>query len=260
MITVVIVDDEELICRSLKSMIRRINHPAIGDVEYCSDSLSAQKLITEMNPQIVISDIKMPDMNGIQLIESVKDACPCTKFIILSGYNEYEYVRSSFKLGIVDYLLKPVAIDELKNLLDNTIGIIVQEDKQKTLQNCEYGHKEKSGNTHEQPLETYRTVIDKVKDFVEANYHRDINLASAANHVCMNYSYFSKLFKDETGMTFSSYLLKTRMEAARKLLMDPEKKIQDVAREVGYGLDNTQNFTRAFKNYFGSSPTSFRKD
>ncbi|MDG0809843.1 helix-turn-helix domain-containing protein [Cohnella rhizosphaerae] len=89
------------------------------------------------------------------------------------------------------------------------------------------------------------------------HFNRDIQLAEMANRVSMNYSYFSRLFKERTGLTFTAYLIKVRMEEARKLLQDPTLRINEVSDRVGYG--NLYHFSRAFKNYFGMSPKEYRR-
>jgi two-component system response regulator YesN len=101
------------------------------------------------------------------------------------------------------------------------------------------------------------TVITVAEAIVREHYSRDLQLAEVANRVSMNYSYFSKLFKDRTGLTFTAYLTKVRMEEAQKLLKDPTLRINEISEKVGYS--NLYHFSRAFKNYFGVSPKEHRK-
>jgi len=101
------------------------------------------------------------------------------------------------------------------------------------------------------------TVITVAESIVRQHYSRDLQLAEVANRVSMNYSYFSKLFKERTGLTFTAYLTKVRMEEARKLLKDPTLRINEISEKVGYG--NLYHFSRAFKNYYGVSPKEHRK-
>ncbi|WP_171056059.1 helix-turn-helix domain-containing protein [Paenibacillus sinopodophylli] len=101
------------------------------------------------------------------------------------------------------------------------------------------------------------TVISFAEAFVRENFNREVQLAEVANRVSMNYSYFSKLFKERTGLTFTAYLIKVRMEEASKLLQDPTLRINEVSEKVGYG--NLYHFSRAFKNYFGISPKEYRR-
>lgn len=104
-----------------------------------------------------------------------------------------------------------------------------------------------------------KSVIELALKFINENYMKNITLATVSNHYNLNYSYFSRIFKDFIGISFSQYLLKIRMEKAKELLLsDPELKISDIATLVGYSGDNVQNFTRAFKNHFGKSPKNYK--
>ena len=104
-----------------------------------------------------------------------------------------------------------------------------------------------------------KSVIEQTIKFINNNYQKNINLATVSNHYNLNYSYFSRVFKDSMGISFSQYLLNVRMEKAKELLLkDSELKISDIATIVGYSGDNIQNFTRAFKKHFGKSPKNFK--
>lgn len=105
-----------------------------------------------------------------------------------------------------------------------------------------------------------KNVIETAIKYINENYQKNITLATVSNHYNLNYSYFSRMFKKVTGISFSQYLLKVRMEKAKELLVgNSSLKISDIARLVGYNEDNVQNFTRAFKNHFGKSPKNFKK-
>ena len=105
-----------------------------------------------------------------------------------------------------------------------------------------------------------KNVIELAINYINENYNKNITLATVSNRYDLNYSYFSRIFKDFIGISFSQYLLKIRMEKAKELILnDDELKISDIAKAVGYNGDNVQNFTRAFKNHFGKSPKSFKK-
>ena len=105
-----------------------------------------------------------------------------------------------------------------------------------------------------------KNVIDTAIKYINENYQKNISLAIVSNYYNLNYSYFSRMFKKVTGISFSQYLLKVRMEKAKELLISNQNlKISDIARLVGYNEDNVQNFTRAFKNHFGKSPKNFKK-
>ena len=113
-IRVLIIDDEELICKSIKSLVERLDIAGLDSTIYTTDPNAALRMITESGADIVITDIRMPEMDGLTLIESTEGLVKRPQFIILSGYEDFHYARKALKLNVVDYLLKPVGFYSLK--------------------------------------------------------------------------------------------------------------------------------------------------
>lgn len=107
MLNVIIVDDEVGIISLIKSLIdyTRFSIEVIGTAGNGEEAL---KLIREKHPNVVITDIKMSGMNGIELIKQAKNIDSEISFLIISGYQEFEYAQQAVKLGAVDYLIKPI--------------------------------------------------------------------------------------------------------------------------------------------------------
>ena len=114
MYDVLIVDDEYYICEGLVSSIRKLNLPQIGQIRTCFCGEEALSLCKTYKPQIVFTDIKMKEMNGIELIHALGRILHPVQFFILSGYDDFEYVRGAFQKGAADYLLKPILNEDLK--------------------------------------------------------------------------------------------------------------------------------------------------
>lgn len=100
-------------------------------------------------------------------------------------------------------------------------------------------------------------AIELVKTYIDDNYNKEIKLEDAAKHVYLSATYVSELFKKETGINFSKYLVSKRMEMAKTFLLDARCKINDVALMVGY--NDTKHFSRLFKNYVGITPAQYKK-
>lgn len=268
MYKILVVDDEELICKSLKALIERINIPNIGDIVLANCGFEAEKLIHEIKPHIVITDIRMPDIDGITLIQNALKNNKHLQFIVISGHDEFQYAKEAMKLGVINYLLKPVVTDELKETLEKTVEILRDKQNLKNSQEAvRYGNSQRGleVNSREGALavgqhieinSSDKTAIDVAIRYIKENYNKDINMAVVANMVSMSYCYFSKSFKEQTGMNFVDYLTRVRMEVAKKLLNNPLNKINEVAVKVGY--DRPKNFTRAFRNSFGKTPKEYR--
>lgn len=115
-LNVVIADDEYFIRQRLIKIIdwKGLNFNFIGEAQ---DGLEVLSLIAEHKVDLILLDIKMPYMTGIEVAKYIYDHSPMTKIIILSGYNDFEYARSTIKYGVLEYLLKPVSSELLQQTL-----------------------------------------------------------------------------------------------------------------------------------------------
>ncbi|MFB9328016.1 response regulator [Paenibacillus aurantiacus] len=257
MLNLMIVDDEELIREDIKSKVFRIAHPAIGHIEMAASAIEAKQFMRKQKPDVVISDIRMPEMDGLTLIRECAQTDPEMRFIVLSGYDDYSYVREAFKHGIVDYLLKPVRLSDLEMQLNKAIQLCTPLNLQETRLSSPGQSEIILKPTRQEQDYSTKSMINIVKQYIESRPYGEVTLAEVSSLVSMNYSYFSTWFKDETGQTFSTYIMTLRMEKAIKLLNNPTLRINEIASQVGY--DNIYHFSRAFKNYSGKSPTEYRK-
>ena len=126
MYRVIIADDEPVIRRGLRETIEwdALGLEVAGEA---ADGAEALKLVREIRPEILITDIRMPEMDGIQLIREVRELDMNVKITILSGYSDYDYLKAAIRLGVDNYLLKPIDNDELIANLRNTVSEIEKE-------------------------------------------------------------------------------------------------------------------------------------
>jgi two-component system, response regulator YesN len=121
MFKVLLVDDEPFVTKALRVLIdwEQLGYGICGEA---SDGEKAVKLIKEQKPDVVITDIKMPKMDGLQLIKYCSEELNLdSKFIILSGYGDFKYAQQAVRYGVKDYLLKPIDEDELIEQLKNLV-------------------------------------------------------------------------------------------------------------------------------------------
>jgi len=116
MIKILVVDDEKMI-RDGIVMTMPWNEIGMEVVGSASDGLKALEMIQKFKPHIVLTDIRMPKLDGIELLKASKALIPSTVFVMLSGYDDFVYAQQAIKYGAVDYLLKPLSEDELKKIL-----------------------------------------------------------------------------------------------------------------------------------------------
>lgn len=240
---VLIIDDEEIICKSLKEDFYRFNHGVIYDVFTANSVSEAEQIYTQERIDIIISDINMPRVKGLTLIEKIRKIDKECLIFVLSAYDDFSYVRNAFKCGVNDYILKPISYSEL----DRKIKPLIKR-KSEMIQHPE---------TVVISLEE-RKMEDALK-YIKEHLDMNLSMSNVAEFLSISYSYFSKLFRIYAGMTFPNYLLMLRMEKAKEYLLNPYTKISKVAQKVGY-QNNSHHFSRDFSKYIGISPTEYRKN
>ena len=121
MYRVIIADDEEKICKLIQILVDwEAKGLEIAGVAH--DGREALELVKEQGADIIITDIRMPELNGLDLVEAIKNARPDISCVIISGYQEFEYARRALQYGVEEYLLKPIREEELNRVLDEIIS------------------------------------------------------------------------------------------------------------------------------------------
>jgi two-component system response regulator YesN len=244
---VVVAEDEELILKHIVKNIQLVNlgFTVVGAAQ---NGRQALELVEEHSPDLLLTDIRMPVIDGLELLKNIALNYPYIKTIIISGYSEFEYAKQAIKYGVRDYLLKPLEVDELREALSKIkISLKTETDflKQKIAKNVPGSYS---------PEE----IITIVAHFIKENFNREINLNSLAEHFNFNASYLSKLFKKHYEETPVKYLLNLRINEAKHLLhSQPELDIKTIGELVGYS--DQFYFSRIFKHITGKSPSEFRE-
>src|SRR5690606_6552686 len=126
MLKLLVVDDEMVILQGLVKIIRTGNTPFMH-IEYATDAVEAISMLSYFTPDLIITDINMPEKNGLQLIQEVKERQLCNRFIILTGYDEFAYARQAIQYQVIDYCLKPIDKQEILTLLRKVAKEIMEE-------------------------------------------------------------------------------------------------------------------------------------
>ncbi len=243
--TVIIAEDEELLLHSLVKKIEALdmNFEVIGKAQ---TGVQALELVKKLSPDLVITDIRMPEMDGITLLQNIREKYPLIDFIITSGYSDFEYAKSAIHLQVTEYLLKPIDPDELKDALFKL--------KSKyELQQSSYGDIFNSTMARNTPYQIATTL----KDYLIQNYNQDINFNLIANNMNYSSSYLTKIFCQYYEYSPSKYLISLRIQKAQQLLVhNPELTIRQVGEMVGYS--DQGYFSRIFKKQTGQSPLEYR--
>ena len=250
MYKVVVVEDESMV---RKGIILTIDWSAL-DCVVVGDAANGEEgveLVDRLKPDIVVSDVKMPRMDGVEMIEQLRKQGCKAKFIILTAYSDFKYAQSALRLGVSDYLLKPFGDGELEQAVNNAL------EKRKRTQ-------EKLENSKDEPLpELVLNKGDKSKyvmaavDYISAHYgDPELCVAQIAEHLGISEGHLSHTFKRETDYTVAAYITRVRMRTAMKLLNDCRNKVYEVAEQVGYR--DVAHFSSSFKRIVGVTPSEYQ--
>jgi YesN/AraC family two-component response regulator len=255
---------------------------ASAGYQFCGeapDGEIALPLIHECKPETVITDIKMPFMDGLQLCRMLRETLPDTKIIILSGHDEFKYAQEAIQVGVTEYLLKPIVPQDLLDALRKVAQQIDQERQasahlqalqaqmadmiaQSSAQAPQYA----GSNDAQAPVPAYHdhqthshdALIAKARSYIDAHYaDTDISLSSVAAHVLLSPTYFSVVFGREVGETFIEYLTNVRIRKAIELLCATPLTSSEIAYRVGY--HNPRYFYSVFRKVTGLPPNEFRR-
>lgn len=244
--TVIVAEDEELLLGNLVAKIKAtgLGFSVLGTAQTGAD---AYELVRRHTPDLLVTDIKMPVLTGIELIEKVRNHYPQTRFIITSGFSDFEYAKRAIHFQVSDYLLKPLDPEELHKALSNVRN-------QLEISRKEYAEIFNPDMTRNTPDEIARVL----KEYLVHNFAQDINLNLIAKNMNYSSSYLTKIFQHEYDTTPSKYITNLRITRAKQYLTrHPELSIRQVGELVGY-LDQSY-FSRIFKKQTGKSPFDFRE-
>ena len=242
--SVVVVDDERLIAKNIARNIEAAN-TSFEVVQICSCGTDALEYIQDNIPNVVFTDIRMPEMDGIELAHTLSVKYPFITCVIVSGYNDFQYAKSAITCHVTNYLLKPINKDELSDCLR-------QIEKEF---HARYPHLKDlldGGKKERTPEE----IVDLVKEYIHSNYQEQIDLTTIAGNFGFSSAYLSKIFSKHSGNSPSRYLKEYRIMIAKQLLNDSDIPISAISAQTGF-VDQF-HFSKTFKSVTGVSPSEYR--
>ena len=244
MYRVILVDDERLIIRGLSSVVPWAELGCeVAGVAY--DGKSGLELIRSLNPDIVMTDIRMPNMDGLTMLAAIRSEYPQIQTAVLTAYRDFDYARQALTLGVCRYLLKPSNLDELKETVRlmasrlDTMPARKDEPEEETV--------------HAAGNHLVRAALAYIRERCSEQH---LSLGEVADHVYVSQWHLSKLLNRETGQSFFDLLGSMRISRAKELLADASMRIQDVAEATGFS--DVAHFSRSFKRFAGCTPGEYR--
>lgn len=243
MMKVVVVEDEALVRRGIVLTVdwAGVDCAVVGEA---ADGMEGLEVIRESQPDLVVTDIKMPRLDGIEMVRQLREEGNRAHVIILTAYSDFSYAQAALKLGAVDFLLKPFQDGELEEAV--------------TRLKSRVGPAGPQAPGLEVPEEGKSKYVMEALRYIAGHYNDpDISVSSVARDLGISEGHLSHVFKKETSRTLGSYLTDYRIHMAMELLRDCRNKVYEVAEQVGY-RDITY-FSSTFKRLVGLSPSEYQK-
>lgn len=249
MYKVVIIDDEPIIVEGISRIISWDQFQC-RIVATANDGKEGADIIREFRPNIVISDIAMPDLDGLSMIAGLKSEFPDMEISILTGYRKFEYAQKAVNLGVTRFLLKPSSMEEIEEAIVTMVHNLQANNIMPESNTNENHEIEKLDN------EASNFIVNNAMKYIEQNYPHKITLSEVAEKTYVSQWHLSKLLNRNLEQNFSEILNSIRIKEAKKLLRNPSLRIGDIAERVGFV--DMAHFSRVFKKNIGISANEYR--
>lgn len=246
MLRVLVIDDEPTVRRGILLGVdwASLDCLVVGEA---SDGAEGLEAVDRCHPDLIITDIRMPKMDGIQMLTALRERGCRAYVILLTAYSDFAYARSALQLGAEDYLLKPFQDQELVTAI-----LRVQ---QKLLRQATLAQSQILPPAR---TDTSRHVQEAIGCIARHYADPDISITTIASQLGVSEGHLSHVFKKETGCTVLSYLTRYRIQTAMRLLREGKLRIYEVAAQVGYR--DVTYFSSCFKKVAGVTPSEFQEN
>ena len=239
MYRVLLIDDESMIVEGLRRVVRWADYNCQVVGTAC-DAEEGTRLIRELHPHILFTDIRMPGRDGLSMVAALRSEYPDMQVAILTGYRDFAYAQEAIRLGVARFLLKPSKMEEIKEALT-----VMTERLDKQLP-----------ETEELSQNASSFIVNQALSFMEKNYDQKLTLQAVADQCYVSQWHLSKLLNRYAEKSFYDILNAIRIQKAKELLVYPSLKIGQIGEMVGYA--DTAHFARTFKKLEGMSANEYR--
>lgn len=238
-IKLLIADDEESIRNGIRNYVR-LHTDRIEQIYLAQNGQQALDAIIQYRPQIMLLDIQMPVLSGIEVMKEAAKAGILPRTIILSGYDDFKYAQQAIRYGVEEYVLKPCRSTEVMRLLNKIIDEICGQEPQEKV-----------------PEISSNAMVNQAVEYMHEHYNEEITLVDVAEKVGISSGYLSTLFTQNLGSGFIETLNKIRIERACTYLQQNQMKTYEIAFKVGFR--DEKYFSRIFKKVTGKTPSEYKK-
>ncbi len=249
MFTMLVVDDERLLAEGMR---RTIDELGLFKTFVARSGAEALAIIDSSRIDAMLLDIAMPEMNGIELMMRLKERPHRPATIIISGYEEFDYAKQALSYGAVDYVLKPVVPEDVRQMARRLYALASEREENERLVRSAL---EKSGEGGK--ADVPRSVAEQARRAIDQNF---ADPALGVNHLSaqLGYSpnYLGIAFKRAYGHSIADYLGRARIAEAKRLMDQTDLMVYEIAFRVGF--EDQHYFSKTFKKYAGVSPSEYR--
>lgn len=240
----IIIDDITLVRDAIR-LLAQWDVFGISEIFEADNAQEGLDIICREQPQIIITDMKMPIMDGTQLLKKLEEFQIESKIIVISGFSDYKYTRLAIQSGVIDYILKPIDPQDLNNALSVAVAQLDAE------------LADTSSPVPEEPCSAVTNkIIRDVITYINNYYMSNISLVDIAAQFFLSKEHLSRLFKKETGQNLFSYIMKLKLTEAKRLLRETTMTLEDIAYQLGFS--NGNYFSKVFKKNCGLTPSEYR--
>ncbi len=238
---VYVVDDDTIILNEIVETVPWMDN-GFEVIGYCSNPLTAIEDILNIRPDVVLSDLKMPAMDGIEMVRTLKKRGMTCEFVILSAYGTFEDSRSFFLMDGFDYILKPLQQEELQIVLERLLVRLTKKETKFILPE----------------RESINPSFISLTEYIKDNFSKKHTLESLSKRFNLNPNYICNLFSKHYNTTLTRFITELRMNESIRLMSQTNEAFKEIAIDCGYS--DYYYFCKVFKEFYGVSPSQYRKN
>lgn len=252
MIYKLLVAEDEPIERMVLCRTLRKNLGEFLEIHEAENGIEALELYRREQPQIVILDVEMPGISGLEAARRIRAEGGLCAVVFLTGFENFAYAKQAIEVRALDYLLKPYEEQELICAVEESIQYVRKLSELMALVPAE-PPAEQEGEVTEIRLAALRNTV---RSFIDERYTQPLSMQDAAKAMGYSETYFCRLFKQCFGVNFSTYLNEFRVEKAKEMMADTRTSIRQISTACGYS--DPKYFARVFRRFVGLTPSEYR--